>query len=80
MCMSRSVPQVFDDALALGEDDRAKLVARLVESLDGELDVDAGDLWAAEIERRLAKIDAGQARLLSMDEAVARLHRAARGQ
>jgi putative addiction module component (TIGR02574 family) len=78
--MSRSVPQVFDDALALGEADRAKLVARLVESLDGELDVDAGDSWVAEIERRLAKIDAGQARLLSMDEAVARLHRAARGQ
>jgi putative addiction module component (TIGR02574 family) len=76
--MSRSVPQVFDDALALGEDDRAKLVARLVESLDGELDVDAGDSWVAEIERRLAKIDAGQARLLSMDEAVARLHHAAR--
>ena len=78
--MSRSVPQVFDDALALGEDDRAKLVARLVESLDGELDVDAGDSWVAEIERRLTKIDAGQARLLSMDEAVARPHRAARGQ
>jgi len=35
--------------------------------------------WAAEIERRLAKIDAGEARLLSMDEAIARLRRAARG-
>jgi hypothetical protein len=34
--------------------------------------------WAAEIERRLEKIDAGKARLLSMDEAIARLRRAAR--
>lgn len=76
--VSRPTPQVFDDALALGEDDRAKLAARLVESLDGEIDADAGDAWAAEIERRLAKIDAGQAKLLSMDDAVARLHRAAR--
>jgi hypothetical protein len=35
-------------------------------------------VWAAEIERRLAKIDAGQAKMLPMDDAVARLHRAAR--
>ena len=77
--MNRSVPQVFDDALALGEDDRAKLAARLVESLDGDIDADAEDAWATEIERRLAKIDAGQAQLLSRDDAVARLHRAARG-
>ena len=51
---------------------------RLVESLDGEIDNDSEEAWAAEIERRLAKIDAGQAKLLSMDDAVARLHRAAR--
>ena len=76
--MSRPVPQVFDDALALGDDDRAKLAARLVESLDGDIDADAGDAWAAEIERRLARIDTGEAKLLSMDDAVARLHRAAR--
>lgn len=77
--VSRPVPQVFDDALALAEDDRAKLAARLVESLDGEIDAEAGDAWATEIERRLANIDSGEAKLLSSDEAVARLHRAARG-
>ena len=78
--MNRSVPEVFDAALALDENDRAKLAARLVESLDGAIDVDAEDAWAAEIERRLAKIDAGQAQSLAMDDAVARLRRAARGQ
>jgi putative addiction module component (TIGR02574 family) len=78
--MSRPVPQVFDDALALDEDDRAKLAARLVESLDGDVHADAEDAWAAELERRLSRIDAGQAKLISMDEAVARLQRAARGQ
>ena len=77
--MARPVPQVFDDALALGEDDRAKLAAKLVESLDGEVDADAGDAWAAEIERRLARIDAGQGNMIAMEDAVARLHRAARG-
>lgn len=78
--MSRSTAQVFDDALALGESDRAKLAAKLVESLEGELDADHEDAWAAEIERRLAKHDAGTATALPMEDAVARLHRAARGQ
>ncbi len=76
--VTRPLDQVIDDALALGEADRARLVAKLVESLDGELDADSEDAWASEIERRLAKIDAGQARLIPMEEAVAGLHRAAR--
>jgi len=74
-----SVAEVFDVALALDEDNRAKLAEKLVESLDGQVDAEAEAAWAAEIERRLERIDAGQAKLLSMDEAVARLHRAARG-
>ena len=73
------MPEVFDAALALSEADRAQLAERLVESLDGEVAVDAEEAWAAEIERRLAKIDAGEAKMLSLDDAVARLHLAARG-
>jgi putative addiction module component (TIGR02574 family) len=76
--MRTSTAEVFEAALALSDDDRAKLAERLVESLEGESDPDAGTAWAAEIERRLAKIDAGQASSLSMEEALARLHRAAR--
>jgi putative addiction module component (TIGR02574 family) len=76
--MQPSTAEVFEAALALSNDDRAKLADKLVESLDGDLDPDAETAWAAEIERRLAKIDAGQASSLSMDEAIARLHRAAR--
>jgi putative addiction module component (TIGR02574 family) len=76
--MNRSVPEVFDAALALSEHDRAKLAEKLVESLDGEVSADTEEAWAAEIERRLAKIDAGQAKMLPMDDAAARLHRAAR--
>lgn len=76
--VTRPVDQVIDDALALGEADRARLAAKLVESLDGELDGDADEAWASEIERRLARIDAGQAKLVSIDDAVASLRRAAR--
>ena len=53
--------------------------ATLIESLDGDLDADAESAWGAEIERRLARIDAGQGTQLSVEEAVARLHTAARG-
>jgi hypothetical protein len=73
------VHQVFDDALALDDDDRARLAARLVESLDGDVDEDAASAWVVEIERRLRRIETGEATLLPMDEAVARLQRAARG-
>jgi len=76
--MQPSTAEVFEAALALPDDDRAKLADKLVESLDGDCDPDAGTAWAAEIERRLAKIDAGQASSLSIDEALARMHRAAR--
>lgn len=76
--MHTSTAEIFEAALALSDDDRAKLAEKLVESLDGAVDPDAEAAWASEIERRLARIDAGQARTLSMDEALARLHRAAR--
>jgi putative addiction module component (TIGR02574 family) len=75
--MTRS--EVFDAALALPAVDRGKLAEQLVASQDGNLDPDSESAWGAEIERRLARLDSGQATTLSMDDAVARLRRAARG-
>jgi len=77
--MQRTAPEVTEAALALSEDERARLAETLVRSLDGDLDPGAETAWIAEIERRLAKIDAGQAPALSMDEAIARMRRAAHG-
>ena len=76
--MSSSTAEVFEAALALPDEDRAKLADQLVASLDGALDPDAEAAWASEIERRLARIDAGQAASLPMDEALARMRRATR--
>ena len=39
--MEPSTAEVFEAALALSDDDRAKLAEKLVESLDGPLDPDA---------------------------------------
>jgi len=66
-------------ALALPEDQRAQVAEKLAASLDGEVEPDAEAHWGAEIERRLARIDGGQAKSLSMDESLARLHRIVRG-
>jgi putative addiction module component (TIGR02574 family) len=77
--MQRSTREVTEAALALPEEDRGQLAEKLVQSLEGELDPSAESAWASEIERRLAKIDAGQASALSMEEAIARMRRAAYG-
>lgn len=75
--MSKATQEVFDDAMALSEEDRARLAEKLVESLDEQVEPGAEEAWAAEIQRRLARIDARQTKTISMSEAVARLHRAA---
>ena len=70
----------IQELLKLPVEDRAHAAKLLLDSLDGEVDADAEEAWAAEIERRLAKIQAGEAKLISATDAVARVQRAARGQ
>jgi len=77
--MSRSAAEVLKDALALPEDQRAQVAAAILASLDGDFDPDAEMKWAAEIERRLIRLEAGQAKSVSMDESLARLQRIASG-
>jgi putative addiction module component (TIGR02574 family) len=54
---------VFADALRLEPETRAELAAELLASLDGPADQDAEAAWDAEIERRIAAIEAGAIRL-----------------
>jgi putative addiction module component (TIGR02574 family) len=56
-------------------DARAGLAAEILASLDGPADPDAGTAWAAEIERRVAAIDAGTMRLEPWDEVKRRIER-----
>jgi len=76
--MIGSVSDVFEAALALSDEDRGLLAEQLVQSLDRDLDPDAEEAWSAEIERRLARIDAGTSKTVTMGEAIARLQHAAR--
>ena len=54
--------RVLQDALALSEQERAEIAARLIQSLDVVAEGEAAEVeaaWAAEIERRCSALDAG---------------------
>lgn len=63
MPMTKSTKAVLAEALRLDPDSRAELAAELLASLDGPADPDAEAAWTAEIERRVAAIEAGTAKL-----------------
>lgn len=55
--MTREASRLLEEALQLGAEDRAKMAAQLLASLD-EQQEDVREAWAAEIKRRLAEADA----------------------
>ena len=55
-------------ALELDEQERAELAHALIQSLDASADIDAESAWADEITQRIAKVDSGQATLLTREE------------
>lgn len=61
--MLKAAHSVLADALRLEPEARAELASELLASLDGPADPDAEAAWDAEIERRVAAIEAGTVRL-----------------
>jgi len=60
-------------AMELPVEARAALAGTLLQSLDRVVDPDAEAAWSAEITRRLAQLDDGSVRPLTMDEARKRI-------
>ena len=69
--MSSTVEAIEAEALLLPAAERARLVERLIASLDADPEVE--DAWAAEVERRNAEIESGAVSLISGPEALAKL-------
>lgn len=69
--MSSTVETLEAEALQLPAADRARLVERLIASLDSDPAVD--DAWAAEVERRNAEIESGEVALVPGPDALAEL-------
>jgi putative addiction module component (TIGR02574 family) len=66
---------VLKEALELPEADRAKLAADLMASFDGTPDADVDAEWAAEIERRAAKVLSGESQGVPWDAVRERIER-----
>jgi putative addiction module component (TIGR02574 family) len=57
--MTKPMASVLADVLRLDDEAHAELAAELLAGLDGPADPDAERAWDAEIERRIAAIEAG---------------------
>jgi putative addiction module component (TIGR02574 family) len=66
---------LLEQALRLPEHDRARIAARLLESLDTETQSDIDAAWATEIERRCAAVDAGTLTTSDWKDVRARIER-----
>ncbi len=71
-CLMNSTVETLEaEALRLSNQERARLVERLIASLDTDSDIE--DAWAAEVERRNTEIESGAVSLISGPEALDRL-------
>ena len=68
--MSSAVIGILKEALALDPSDRASLVEDLLSSLD-QPDPRVDELWAQEVEARIAAMDAGQMREIPAEDVFA---------
>jgi len=71
--MSTTADSILGTALSLPADDRARIAAELIASLDEGEDADVEAAWAAEIDRRIAEIESGEVETVSWEEARARV-------
>lgn len=71
--MSRAFTELWREAAELTEQERASLAGLLIESLEGEPDPDVEAAWAAEIEKRVAELEAGTAKTIPWEEVRQRL-------
>ena len=69
--MSSTIEALEAEALRLSAAERARLVERLIASLD--LNPELEEAWAVEVERRNAEIESGAVALISGPEAISRL-------
>ncbi|MGA7990221.1 MAG: addiction module protein [Thermoanaerobaculia bacterium] len=67
--MTDAAVRLRETLLTLPEEDRAWLAAELAASLDGPPDADVAEAWDAEVQRRIAEVRAGKAKLVSWAEA-----------
>lgn len=71
--MNREATELLKKALSLPVEERADLAGSLIESLDNAEDDSVAAAWDQEIARRMAEIDSGKVKPVSLEEARQRL-------
>jgi putative addiction module component (TIGR02574 family) len=65
--------QIYHDAVALPPAVRAELTERLIASLADDVSPEITSAQLAEVRRRIAQVESGEAQLIPGDEALARV-------
>ncbi|HMD10417.1 MAG TPA: addiction module protein [Candidatus Acidoferrum sp.] len=71
--MTKEAPELLRKALSLTVSERADLAGSLIESLDETHDPSVEAAWDEEVERRMAYINSGKVKPISLEEARRRL-------
>jgi putative addiction module component (TIGR02574 family) len=71
--MTQEAAELLKKALSLPVSERADLAGSLIESLDDTQDESVEAAWGEEVARRMADIDSGVVKPVSLDEARRRL-------
>ena len=71
--MNREATELLKKALSLPVAERADLAGSLIESLDNSEDDSIAAAWDEEIARRMAELDSGRVKPVSLEEARRRL-------
>lgn len=72
--MSTTLDAIEEEALKLMPEERVRLADHLLASVSGEKEVE--EAWAAEVERRIAEVEAGRMVLIPAHEAILRARQA----
>jgi len=67
--------EIFRDAVALPHDARAELTERLIASLAEDVAPEITGAQLAEVRRRIAQVESGEAKLIPGDEVLAEVRR-----
>jgi putative addiction module component (TIGR02574 family) len=78
--MSAAAKEVLEAAMRLEPTEREQIAHELLESIDESSDVALSPEWEAEIQRRLRKIETGEATFVSGDEVFAQAEAILRGE
>lgn len=72
--MPATLDTIETEALKLPPEERVRLADHLLASVSGEQEIE--EAWAAEIERRIAEVEAGRISLVPAHEAILRARQA----